>query len=856
MQKTASKRHRWYIAANLFFVFLLIGHLVSFTNNLRKVNTETQIHEFLVSTDGAKRKVRDYMETSSRTLRDWKKLIGLNDWTAEEIPRKLDDLISSADITAQVLLTDTLRGYSSAAPAGKPGEYGMEYSNTYFSIFQTLTRFRESGRPDDVIITSSFTNPINAETSIAFVTQIETRDESGAAASAFLLYVEPLRALQEVWTAFSEKENAQMSMINTMGDYTYRASMLKNENFYEYLISYNDLTYPQVEALRDPIRMAEEPGWIEYLNSKGQETLHAYSTDSQWGWTLIASIEMKALQVASVQWTILIVSGFTFGMLYLVNSAYFRSLNRQLRSSLTQLEAANSAKTRFLSSMSHDIRTPMNAILGMTAIAEKQLNDRERLEDCLHKIDLAGNHLLTLVNDTLDISQIESGRLTFRPSVFSLEESAADLVNLLYHQAEDKHLRAEVHILDAHQNSLYADKGRLNQIWINLLSNAIKYTPDGGRVDIYLDEKDIPGQPEQVRLTFQVKDTGVGMSQEFQKVLFDSFTRGKDSRIDTIQGSGLGMAITKQLVDLLGGTIQVDSQEGEGSACTVILDLDRAPAPENEGRLDGERILLVGERDLLSAAMQSITRLGGWTDCAPDGERAAGILRAQADAGTPCSLVILDRPMEDRACLEAARAIRRALGPAGPPMVLSAFDVGDIKEDIRETGIRGVVPRPLYRTALTQALDRARHPAESETAPAGPMTDRERLRGVSILVAEDNEINWEIVQELLAMYGARTDRAENGAECVEMVEHAAPGTWQVVLMDMQMPVMGGHGGGQGMHSELRPQGQRLCGQSGPAGGKRAVHAHRPGELLERLPGAPGGGLHPPSRAAPTASMPT
>ncbi len=703
-------------------MFLLIGYLVSFTNNLRKVNTETQIHEFLVSTDGAKRKVRDYMETSSRTLRDWKKLIGLNDWTAEEIPRKLDDLISSADITAQVLLTDTLRGYSSAAPAGKPGEYGMEYSNTYFSIFQTLTRFRESGRPDDVIITSSFTNPINAETSIAFVTQVETRDESGAAASAFLLYVEPLRALQEVWTAFSEKENAQMSMINTMGDYTYRASMLKNENFYEYLISDNDLTYPQVEALRDTIRMAEEPGWIEYLNSKGQETLHAYSTDSQWGWTLIASIEMKALQGASVQWTILIVSGFTFGMLYLVNSAYFRSLNRQLRSSLTQLEAANSAKTRFLSSMSHDIRTPMNAILGMTAIAEKQLNDRERLEDCLHKIDLAGNHLLTLVNDILDISQIESGRLTFRPSVFSLEESAADLVNLLYHQAEDKHLRAEVHILDAHQNYLYADKGRLNQIWINLLSNAIKYTPDGGRVDIYLDVKDIPGQPEQVRLTFQVKDTGVGMSQEFQKVLFDSFTRGKDSRIDTIQ---------------------------------------------------------------------SITRLGGWTDCAPDGERAAGILRAQADAGTPCSLVILDRPMEDRACLEAARAIRRAMGPAGPPMVLSAFDVGDIKEDIRETGIRGVVPRPLFRTALTQALDRARHPAESETDPAGPMTGSERLRGVSILVAEDNEINWEIVQELLAMYGARTDRAENGAECVEMAEHAAPGTWQVVLMDMQMPVMGG-----------------------------------------------------------------
>ena len=409
-------------------------------------------------------------------------------------------------------------------------------------------------------------------------------------------------------------------------------------------------------------------------------------------------------------------------MLYLVNSAYFRSLNRQLRSSLTQLEAANSAKTRFLSSMSHDIRTPMNAILGMTAIAEKQLNDRERLEDCLHKIDLAGNHLLTLVNDILDISQIESGRLTFCPCVFSLEESAADLVNLLYHQAEDKHLRAEVHILDAHQNYLYADKGRLNQIWINLLSNAIKYTPDGGRVDIYLDEKDIPGQPEQVRLTFQVKDTGVGMSQEFQKVLFDSFTRGKDSRIDT---------------------------------------------------------------------MQSITRLGGWTDCAPDGERAAGILRAQADVGTPCSLVTLDRPMEDRACLEAARAIRRAMGPAGPPMVLSAFDVGDIEEDIRETGIRGVVPRPLFRTALAQALDRARHPVESETAPAGPMTDSERLRGVSILMAEDNEINWEIVQELLAMYGARTDRAENGAECVEMAEHAAPGTWQVVLMDMQMPVMGG-----------------------------------------------------------------
>ena len=167
------------------FVFLLIGYLVSFTNNLRKVNIEIQIHEFLVSTDGAKRKVRDYMETSSRTLRDWKKLIGLNDWTAEEIPRKLDDLSSSADITAQVLLTDTLRGYSSAAPAGKPGEYGMEYSNTYFSIFQTLTRFRESGRPDDVIITSSFTNPINAETSIAFVPRSKPGTKAGRRPAPF-----------------------------------------------------------------------------------------------------------------------------------------------------------------------------------------------------------------------------------------------------------------------------------------------------------------------------------------------------------------------------------------------------------------------------------------------------------------------------------------------------------------------------------------------------------------------------------------------------------------------------------------------------------------------------------------------
>ena len=547
--------------------------------------------------------------------------------------------------------------------------------------------------------------------------------------------------------------------------------------------TYNDLTYPQAEAVKEKINSDPLPGKLICLNSQGNKTICAYSSKTYNGWFLVGSIEVSALSQASVQWSLLLVTTLAFALLIAVNSVYFLLLNKRLRESLAAVEHANAAKTRFLSTMSHDIRTPMNAILGMATIAQSNLDNREKVEECLRKLLLAGKHLLTLINDVLDISKVESGKFTLSPTTFSLAEEVENLINIIYPQACRKDIRLDVRLQNVLHEELFADKLRLNQIFINILSNAVKYTPSGGSVQVLLREEALD-EENRLRLIYRVQDTGIGMSQEYIKTLYEPFTREKDGRIDKIEGSGLGMAIAGQMVSLMGGTIDVQSEQGVGTTFTVRIEL---PFEEEKTPpvLRAKRVLAMGSPDMRMYLSEELHALGVQTVFADTSEDAAAILSRE-----DINAVIIEHQMPEWNAPNLADALRKACGGMLPPVVISAYDAMEVETAAQKAGVRAFLPKPVFRSRLLRMFDRLeRKDAEKE---AEAQEDAQSGAGMHLLVAEDNDLNWEILQALLDMRGATAERAVNGRECVERIREAKDDEYNLIFMDIQMPVMNGY----------------------------------------------------------------
>ena len=779
-----NKKLLLYIIANIVLIAMMAAHTALFITQLGADSLKSEQKKFENSVEVIKHQATFYMESSSRAVREWGMLCDGKDWSYYEVADNIGKINSDDRITVMVLSADTLAGISDdeESPAQDADLQGIN------SLSRELSQFRSKALPGEVCITSTFSNIGTNERSIAFVTMIKARNDDGIVEDAYLMRVEPLTILEDNWFFSSNFPTVQVSIINSFGDYILQSPLMGNTNFYESLRSCNDITDSEMLNLMDNINSPDEKGHFIYSDTQGEKTLFGYSTRGHNGWVVIGAVPIKALNYTDVQWSLLISPLFTFFAILLISILFFQSLNRELRVSLKKLESANSAKTKFLSSMSHDIRTPMNAIVGLTTIAEQNIDDQARVKNCLGKISLASGHLLTLINDVLDISQVESGKFTINPVQFSLAESALDLVNIIYPQAEEKKLTCNIHLSNITQEYLLADKLRLNQIWLNILSNAVKYTPPGGQIDITLEEQAIPDDASSIMLFFTTKDTGTGMSPEFVQTIFEPFAREKDSRTDKIQGTGLGMAITKQIVDMLGGTISVRSELGKGSEFRVSLKLKRGYSVKYDRLPEGYNVLLVGDKDFSSSTRRFIKELGGSAECAESGDVMNHI---SGRRGSEFSLIIIDREMADIGCIETARNIRREFGESCPDIVISAFDWTDIENEARAAGVSEFITRPIFKTTLMDKFsqlvggDIGRTNAESDSASL------EELAGLRILIAEDNDINWEIISDIVQSHGMFADRAENGRECVRMLTEAEPGKYSLIFMDIQMPIMNG-----------------------------------------------------------------
>ena len=470
-----------------------------------------------------------------------------------------------------------------------------------------------------------------------------------------------------------------------------------------------------------------------------------------------------------------------------------------LEDALHMAQAANEAKTAFLSSMSHDIRTPMNAIIGFLTLMRDEADHPEAVREYIERIDSASQHLLSLINDVLDMNKIESGSTTLSLAEMNLADVIAEINSIIQPQAKAKNQTFEIFVSHLNFEHLLGDKMRINQILINLLSNSVKYTPENGTVEMRVEE--LPQvMSNYSRIRFTVRDNGLGMSEDYLKVLFDPFTREDTKVTHEIQGTGLGMAITKRLVDLMGGSIKVDSKLGEGSTFVVELEL-HIREQENDPRFWADhrisRIVVVDDdEEVCHNVVKTMTGVGVSTDFATGGEQSVRMVREARESGKPYDLILLDWKMPEVNGLEAARLIRK--DSKIPILLLTSYDWREIEQEAMEIGVNHFMPKPFFMSTFKEAvrlmMGRAKEAAHQEA---------DVVKGMHILVVDDIEVNRIILVKILSTLGAECDTASNGQEAVERFMDA-PSGYDLILMDVQMPGMNGYEATRAIRASSHP----------------------------------------------------
>ena len=775
------KKRLWVVIVNILIMLAMISFVVVYSTLEARKNTESQIAHFENTTITMEHVTENYLEGEQRICDVWAHYINSEELTIDEAIDfiRISHVLPTA--SAHIVYLDTLTGLSTRS---KTSDYSVSYKNGY-DFLNDLSWIHEIGT--SINISRSYTNPINGDQSIAFCNYV-TLHESGESKQAILLRVLPISELMEKWVFPQEEfENAELSIIDADGDYIIKGYSFKNTSFFEFYRSYNKIDESKANEFFENITSTS--GTFTMLNSSKKECIVAHTPFGEAGdWTLVSLMPMKHLNTNTQNWLLIGIVSSGLLVLFIFDLVVMIYFNNQLRISAKEAESASKAKTDFLSTMSHDIRTPMNAIIGLTTISEKNLDDKKIVSENLRKISLASNHLLTLINDILDISKVESGKLNLVPQTFSIVETVENLMNLSQPMIKEKNIDFSFHINRMEKEYLHADQLRLNQIYINLLSNAIKYTQPGGSVSVDMKEED-SDKEGCVKLTYIVSDTGIGMSPEFMAHLYQPFSRQTDSRVNSIQGTGLGLAITKQMVDLMQGNIDCQSEQGKGTTFTVVLDIPVAEHQRAEMKLDKLEVLIVDDDEiLLETAKDTLESLGLVVAEASSGLEALGMIKHREETGKNYDIVILDLKMSDMDGIETIRRIREEISTNVPILLISAYSWSDVEEQAKEAGVNGFLSKPLFRSTLYDKISEVLGKEAESTEPENDYSD---LEGLNILVAEDNEINWEIISTLLSMYGITTERAENGRIAVEKIKEAKEGQYTLVFMDIQMPEMNG-----------------------------------------------------------------
>ncbi len=618
-----------------------------------------------------------------------------------------------------------------------------------------------------------------------------------------LVAVLPVTYIEEILALDEEDALVFSHIIRRDGTFVIRSTGVERETYFDQMkVTFDDMNgewaQQYITELQDA--MNNDRDYSNVLQN-GDERRHLYCTSLPYSeWHLVTIMPYGKLDEVvndlGRQWIALALSscGIILAALLLLFGKYYELTRQQLYELNKAKESAiyaNKAKSEFLSNMSHDIRTPMNAIVGMTAIATANINSTQQVQNCLKKIALSSKHLLGLINDVLDMSKIESGKMTLNVDQVSLSEVMDSIVSIVQPQVRAKNQKFDVLIYDIFSESVCCDSVRLNQVLLNLLSNAIKFTPEGGTIEISLSEEKSPKGDDFVRIHLTVKDTGIGMTPEFQEKIFESFTREDSSRVQKTEGTGLGMAITKYLVDAMGGTIQLQSEQGKGTTFHVTLDLEKATVQEADMILPDWNMLVVDDdQQMCESTVDALKSIGVKADWTLDGETAIEMVKRRHQHHNDYHIILLDWKLPGLDGIATAKAIRREMKEDIPILLISAYDWSEIEETARQAGVSGFISKPLFRSTLFYGLRQyASAGGELIELPKEKAVD---LTGKKVLLAEDNDLNWEIAEELLSELGLELEWAQNGKICVEKFQQSPEGFYDAILMDIRMPVMTGY----------------------------------------------------------------
>lgn len=673
------KKKTLLLVGNVFLILIMIAAAWIYSGYISKSQSEIKKTDFIRTIESMKSVSKNYLNGEKGYVDDWAAYISGHDMKLEDALEFLRSVNTDKNRYIHIVDMDSYEAYSSYYPAGE------EKIDTYMSFKDDET---EKGIPFGKIMKSMFSGTSNQfeilgkyrlqETqsmAVAVGTRVTLQTADGDSRDYLLIRAIPIEALKKSWVFPTEYSSAEIGIITSNGDYVIQSASMRSENFIEYIRGYNfQDDYNEGDQLRKKLQK-DGSGILEYRNFKGEDCIWYYSPFGEnSALDILGVINKDELKSSVDSWYIVFMICGTLIVLMAIDGAYLLSLNHSLREAARLSAQASRAKTQFLSAMSHDIRTPLNAVLGMMMIAKNNPEDPEHVLKCMDKGLQSGQHLLTLINDVLDISRIESGNITLNPETVCLPEIMEELIEMQEHNLSEKQISLQSEFAELSRKYVYADKMRLNQIYVNLLTNAVKYTETGGKIFLRLYEEKIPDNTECIRVIFFIKDNGIGMTEEFQQNMYRNFSREINSQVNNIQGTGLGLSIVKQMVDVMGGTIICESTPGKGTAFKVSIDLP-----------------------------------------------------------------VIERSEEASAVTEEAH----------------------------------------------------------------------NIQNLHILVAEDNELNWEIFYELVSDRGVTCDRAENGRECVEMLKKASPGTYSAILMDVNMPVMNGYEATREIRSLERDEWNRI-----------------------------------------------
>ena len=553
--------------------------------------------------------------------------------------------------------------------------------------------------------------------------------------------------------------------------------------------------------------LSGDTGYVVLKSEQADDWLHMYYAPSGINrWSVAVSVPEKEVfaSVYAVRHICWLIGALLIGALVIYYAWVHNNARRTmehavehavLEEKLHKAEAAERAKTTFLSNMSHDIRTPRNAIIGFTTLAQTNLDNRDRVQEYLGKILSSGNHLLSLINDILDMSRIESGKLNIEEKECSISEIFSDMRDIIQTQMQAKQLNFFMDTMDVEDEDIYCDKLHLNQVLLNLLSNAIKFTPAGGSVSLMIRQKPsaIKGRG---RYEISVKDTGIGMSREFAEHIFEPFERERNSTVSGIQGTGLGMAITKSIIDAMGGTIRMQTEQGKGTEFIITLDFRLHDGPrqlEPIPELENMRALVVDDNfNTCDSVTKMLSQLGMRTEWTLHGKEAVLRARQAVEMEEAFYAYIVDWALPDLSGLEVVRQIRAIAGAEAPIIVMTAYDLSLVEDEAREAGATAFCNKPLFISGLHDTLAAALGKKGAAKEESVLPDTAEDLKGLRLLLVEDNELNREIAEELLTESGFVIESAEDGSIAVNMVKASEPGYYSLILMDVQMPIMNGY----------------------------------------------------------------